>query len=199
MDLRKSAPGAAVSPEAQPLKRKTTSRKSAPAPAQTEAALLPEEKGAASKPPQVKRAVGSGEQSNAKPASTKATKGLSDAGVNTDPEDWYTLSEEKPASVLTLVNAEDIPPLPKLSLEDTNRAKEISKSRASERNCQRNAKENSHNLDVESCGVKGVVIWYHVKRGFGFIKQDNEQGELFVHRSNILRNNPKKAIPSLAE
>lgn len=43
---------------------------------------------------------------------------------------------------------------------------------------------------------KGSVQWFNVKKGFGYIILDDSYG-IFVHQSNILKNNPKKFKRSL--
>jgi CspA family cold shock protein len=32
---------------------------------------------------------------------------------------------------------------------------------------------------------KGVVLWFDIKKGFGFIKSDEEDNDVFVHYSKI--------------
>lgn len=39
---------------------------------------------------------------------------------------------------------------------------------------------------------KGTVVWYSSQRGFGFIRGDNEDADLFVQHSHILMDGFRK-------
>ena len=45
----------------------------------------------------------------------------------------------------------------------------------------------------------GTVKWFNVKKGFGFITLEDGSADIFVHKWIIVRNNPKKAVPSLGD
>ncbi|XP_063803380.1 uncharacterized protein LOC134980467 [Pseudophryne corroboree] len=45
--------------------------------------------------------------------------------------------------------------------------------------------------------IVGTVIWFHVRKGYGFLKRHDTKGDVFVHWTAIIRNNPLKRLHSV--
>ena len=53
--------------------------------------------------------------------------------------------------------------------------------------------------DFIALKVTGTVKWFNVKNGYGFIKRNDTKTDVFVHKSAIVKNNPKNLSSHLAK
>ena len=53
--------------------------------------------------------------------------------------------------------------------------------------------------EVIEAKVTGIVKWFNVKHGHGFITRNDTDEEVFVHHTEIMKNNPKKKDVSLGD
>jgi len=53
--------------------------------------------------------------------------------------------------------------------------------------------------EVIATNVTGIVKWFNVKSGYGFINRSDTKEDVFVHQTAIVKNNPKKAVRSVGD
>ena len=47
--------------------------------------------------------------------------------------------------------------------------------------------------------MTGQVKWFNVRNGYGFIHRDDQDSDVFIHQTAIIKNNPKKFLRSVAD
>jgi len=53
--------------------------------------------------------------------------------------------------------------------------------------------------EIIASRVTGLVKWFNVRNGYGFIHHEDKDTDVFVHQTAIIKNNPKKFLRSLAD
>ena len=60
-----------------------------------------------------------------------------------------------------------------------------------------NTKEEPKEVIIKK--VTGIVKYFNVKTGYGFINRNDTKEDIFVHQSSIIQNNPKKAVRTIGD
>jgi len=71
--------------------------------------------------------------------------------------------------------------------------------RHQEHDNQDNKQRNEKSKEIVATKVTGIVKWFNVKSGYGFINRNDTKEDVFVHQTAIIKNNPKKAVSSLGD
>jgi Y-box-binding protein 1 len=54
-------------------------------------------------------------------------------------------------------------------------------------------------VNVIATKVTGMVKWFNVRNGYGFINREDTKEDVFVHQTAIVKNNPKKYLRSVGD
>jgi len=62
-----------------------------------------------------------------------------------------------------------------------------------------NRPEASKQKQILNTGITGKVKWFNVKRGYGFVCRDDNNEDIFIHQSAIVKSNPDHPRKSVGE
>lgn len=62
-----------------------------------------------------------------------------------------------------------------------------------------NAADSSKQKQLLHTGITGKVKWFNVKRGYGFVCRNDNQEDIFIHQSAIVKSNPDHPRKSVGE